>query len=68
MTQPEAVLDFMKWHGSITQAQANFELGVSRLAAIIKVLKKRGIEIDCEWQTGVNRYGELTRYKKYWIA
>ena len=68
MTQPEAVLDFLKWYGSITQAQAFWELGVSRLAAIIKVLKKRGVEIDAEWEYGFDRHGNATRWKKYWIA
>lgn len=68
MTQPDRVYEYMVTYGGITQAEANKAIGVSRLSAIIFELKRKGIPIKSEWQSGTNRYNEQTRYKFYWIA
>ncbi len=46
MTQAEAVIDYMREHGSITSEQAIRELGITRLAAVIVQLKRRGYAIE----------------------
>lgn len=66
-TQPELVIDYIIEHGSITSAEANSELGVSRLAEIIRVLKSMGYSIDSVWEVGKNRYGQDVRYKRYFL-
>lgn len=68
MNTEERVLNYMQQNGSITQKQANADLGCSRLAEYIRRLKKNGIPIIDEWKTGKNRFGEPTRWKEYRIA
>ena len=68
MTQPEAVLEYMARNGKINQMIANYRLGVSRLPAIILVLKKRGIRIEDEWEDGTDRNGNYTHWKNWYLA
>lgn len=67
MTQNERVYHYMKDFGSITQAQAFYDLGVSRLAARISELRQRGIPIKSEHKAGKNRYGETVYFSEYSI-
>jgi hypothetical protein len=55
----------MKDFGSITPKEAMADLGVMRLASRISDMKKDGIGIIKETETGINRYGEATRYARY---
>lgn len=51
LSQDSRVLAWLKTHGSITQAQANYRMkpGISRLSAIIKRLEdNKGIKIKHE--------------------
>ena len=64
-SQCEMVLNYMKEHGSITQNDANYKLGVSRLSARISDLKARGHNIHDTTITVVNRYGRKTRVSEY---
>lgn len=67
MTQCERVLQFMEDYGSISQFEAFTELGVMRLAARIKDLRRQGHRIDGTLEAHTNRYGEkvyCTRYRK----
>lgn len=68
MKTEERVLKYMEQNGSITQKQANDDLGCSRLAEYIRRLKEAGFPIIGEWKTGENRFGEPTRWKEYRIA
>lgn len=65
MTQCERVLDYMQRFGSITAADAVMDLGVYRLAARVSDLRKEGHNITDTMETGRNRYGEKTSYKRY---
>ena len=65
MTQNELILDHLRKHGSITQAEAVERFGCYRLGARIWDLKKRGIKIDRSIQCGQNRYGERVVYARY---
>ena len=65
MTQNELILDHLRKHGSITQAEAVERFGCYRLGARIWDLKKRGINISRSIQCGQNRYGERVVYARY---
>lgn len=68
-TQAQRVLQYIKDFGSITQYQALQDLGVMRLASRISELRlKQGIEIENDFVTVRNRYGEKCSVKRYWLA
>ena len=60
------VLNYIIEFGSITTKQAFEDLGCTRLSEYIRQLRKEMI-IDDEIETGINRYGEKTQWKKYFI-
>lgn len=64
-TQLQVVLEHLQKWGSITSLEAIELYGITRLAAIIFLLRKQGYQIlsvDCK---GVNRLGQPTRYTEY---
>ena len=64
VTQADFVLDFMKKHGSISSMQA-FDYGITRLAAVIFVLRKKGYKIDSQdVEVETKNFGKTT-YVKY---
>ena len=65
MIQNQMVLDYIDRNGSITQIEAFKSLGVTRLSARIADLKESGVPIKSDWEHGVNRFGDKTRYKRY---
>lgn len=66
-TQPERVLDWLENHPEgITQLDA-YSISVTRLAEIIRVLKCMGVAITDVWEAGKNKYGQTTRYKRYFL-
>lgn len=65
MTQTDMVLRYMHENGSITQDDADRDLGCKRLAARIKDLKKAGMSIDVRMEKGKNRWGQPTHYARY---
>lgn len=68
-TQAARVLQYMKDFGSITQYQALQDLGVMRLASRISELKiKHEIDIDSDFVTVKNRYGEKCSIKRYYLG
>ena len=64
----DRVIAFLDKYGSITQRQANYYLGISRLAAVICELKKNGVSIMSEYILVDNRFGEPCRVKRYFYA
>ena len=68
MTQNTMVLDWMREHGSITSRDAVNELGIQRLAARIHELRASGIDIRGRTESGVNRFGKVVTYSRYWLA
>lgn len=68
MTQCERIIDYIKYHGSITQEEASKYLGVGRLAARVSDLKARGVKIVTTEEKGKNRFGGRTRYARYRIG
>lgn len=65
MTRKQAVLDYIREHGSITSAEAFTELGNTRLSASIFALRKDGHPIAREMEEGVDRNGERVRFARY---
>ncbi len=64
--QIDRIYAYMKDHGSITQKEANM-LSVARLASRVNDMKKAGFHIVTHMETGVNQYGESTRYARYFL-
>ena len=63
----EKVLQYIKYFGSITTYQAFVDLGCTRLSEYIRQLRQTH-QIDDEWLETTNRYGEPTKYKKYYLV
>ena len=60
----ERILNYMKDFGTITTFEAFTELGCTRLSEYIRQLRQ-DYQIDDEWISTRNRYGEGVKYKKY---
>ena len=58
MTQQDAVLQYIKDHGEITQNDAYFNLGITRLADVVYKLKKKGVKIESVKREVGTRYGK----------
>lgn len=68
ISQTQRIINYMRQFGSITDSEAVKDLGCHRLAARIHDLKKMGYEIQDEWESDFNRFGEKTEYKRYRLA
>lgn len=62
----ERIISYMREFGSITTYNAFIDLGCSRLPEYIRQIKEEYSVCD-EWVHTVNRYGEKTKYKRYWL-
>lgn len=65
MTQEERIMEYINSHGSITIREAFVDLGINCPTKAISNLGKAGIYLNREWVTGKNRFGEVSRYKRY---
>ena len=65
MTQEERILDYMQENGGITQLDATYELGITRLAARISDLRAHGVQVYGQTVRVKNRYGENTHVTSY---
>lgn len=61
----EKVLNHLKENGAITSLEAIELYGVTRLAAIIFTLRKRGLNIDTIDIPFTDRFGAKSHYGKY---
>ena len=65
MSQREDILKYIREHGSITPLEAEYELGVMRLAARIMELEREGhkfVHMSIKFQT---RHGKTGHYMSY---
>ena len=62
------ILKHLRRCGSITSWEAIKEYGITRLSAVIFDLRKMGWDIPDEWEHTTNRYGEPTKFKRYYLA
>ena len=65
MTQINQIRKWLLSGHKITSMQAIKRYGATRLSDIIYRLKAEGLDIDDEWITGRNRYGNKTTFKRY---
>lgn len=68
ITQRDRVINYIREFGSISSWEAYKDLGVTQLATRIKELKEQGYEFRTEWESSINRFGEKTDYKRYYLA
>lgn len=68
MTQNERIIRHLCDCGSITSAEAMSEYGIMRLASRIRDLRVEGYDIRGQTVAAKNRYGEPTRYSRYYIG
>lgn len=66
--QQERVLRYMNEFGSISSLEAFKDLGVTRLAAVIFDLKKKGVKIESKIESCKNRFGEPVHFSRYSIV
>lgn len=66
ITMKDRVLQYIKDFGSITTFEAFTELGCTRLSEYIRQLRLE-YEIDDEWVSKQNRYGENVSFKNYFF-
>jgi len=67
MTQHSAIIHWMQEHGSITTYEAFMELGITKLTTRISELRRAGYNIRHQTYSGLNKYGKLTTYNRYWL-
>ena len=67
MTQKQMILEHLRKHKTLTSMEAFEQYGATRLAAVIFDLRKAGYDIDTMDVYGFNRYGEPTRYARYFF-
>lgn len=66
MSMKFRVLNYINQFGSITTWEAFKDLGCTRLSEYIRQLRQE-LPIEDEWEESINRFGEITHYKRYWI-
>ena len=65
-SQRTEVLKYMRQHKFITPQKANEKFGVTRMGSVIADLRKQGVLIDTVMVEDTNRYGNTTRYGRYY--
>lgn len=68
MSQKDKVLQYIKVNGSISSMQAFYHLGVTRLAARIADLRKRGVGIESKTVSGKAKDGTPIHYSVYSLS
>lgn len=63
--QTEQIIDYLNKYGSISQLEAVRDIGCYRLSARIADLKAEGYEIESDFESAKNRFGETVSFKRY---
>lgn len=66
MNQKERVIRYMNLYHSITPIEAFRDLGITKLATVIGLIKRDGKSIYQYYQKGKNRFGETCYFMRYW--
>lgn len=66
-SQCDRILKHLK-RKRLTRAQAMDELGIANCTARISELRQAGHNIADEWKTARNRFGDMTKFKVYYLA
>lgn len=67
MNKHKAVLQWLKTGASISSMEAIENFGATRLSAIIFNLRKRGYNIETVWCEGTDRFGNPSRFARYYL-
>ena len=65
ITQYDRVLQHLKVKNKITSWESIMEYGVTRLSAVIYMLRKDGYNISSEFKSAKNRYGDMVSFVEY---
>lgn len=65
--QEQRILQYIEDHGSITALEAMQDIGVMRLSSRICDLRKKGVQIQKQTESTVNRYGERCIVVRYYM-
>lgn len=65
-SQRTEVLRYMRQYKYITDAKAHEKFGVERMGSVIYDLRKQGVLIDTVMVETTNKYGNHTRYGRYY--
>jgi hypothetical protein len=65
MTQRELVIKYIEDFGSISPMEAFHDLGITKLATVVSLLKRDGYKFNTVMEKSVNRYGKKTHYCRY---
>lgn len=65
LTQYDRVLKHLKDYGTITSWESFSEYGITRLSAVVYLLRKDGYNITGEFKSTKNRYGDPTSFIEY---
>lgn len=66
-SQKNKVFDFLDRFGSISVLDAFECYAITRLSAVIYLLRREGLVIDTVIEKGYNRFGERTRFARYYL-
>lgn len=66
--QQGLVLNHLQHKKYITSWEAIQNYGITRLSAVIFNLRESGWNIQDEWIEEYNRYGQKTRFKRYFLV
>ena len=65
-THADRVERYLKENGSITSWEAIQQFGITRLSAVIYILRNdRGLNISSRFETIKNRYGDPVSFARY---
>ena len=67
-SQQAHILEYLKTHRGLSQAEAIDAFGCYRLGARIYDLKAKGYNVEVLMEDGVNRFGRPTRYARYFVS
>ena len=65
--QQMLVLNHLQKKSGITSWEAIEKYGITRLSAVIFNLREIGWDIQDKWIEEYNRYGQKTKFKKYFL-
>ena len=65
--QHKQIIEYLEEHGKITRFTATLKLGISNLPQRIRELKLNGVQIGDRTLQHINRNGNKTRYKEYYL-
>lgn len=68
MSDIDRIIDYMMEHGSLTCKECEKHIGTTELRRRICDIKDRGYTVVDVWETGENRVGAQTKYKRYFIT